>query len=368
MGRDLDALTLEGFKSFREVRDFQLTRRNVLIGANGAGKSNFVEFFRMLRALALGGLQGFITERGGGDGFFFQGPTMTRLVASELRFADDRFRFTLRPLPNGAVMVGEIRVFGFGTDAWWRLSISDLELNFRRWAAIDAMRGAPPPTSECGPVHDAISQIRDYHFHDTSLTSPMRREADAPDFRELRAQGENLAPFLAHLRDQHPTRYQRIRETIQIIAPFFDDFLLEPYHKGPRELVKLEWRQKGSTFPFQPWHLSDGTIRFIALTTALLQPDPPATIVIDEPEFGLHPVALRVLAALIHEVSERTQLVISTQSPGLVDHFDPEDIIVVDREDGASTLRRLDPADLARWLEDYTLGDLIEKNVIETDP
>ncbi|MCB9567333.1 MAG: AAA family ATPase [Myxococcales bacterium] len=367
MGRSLNKLTLQGFKSFREVEDFKLERRNVLIGANGAGKSNFIEFFRMLRALALDGLQEYINQRGGGDGFLYQGPQLTREIAAQLDFGQNRFSFKLHPTVSGDLIVHEVGTYWDGYPHWSVSRRSSPEANITAWKDDSSVMW-PKSRSREAHVYEAISSWIVYHFHDTSMTAPMRRDADAPDYRELRAQGENLAPFLAHLRDQHPDRYQRIRETIQIIAPFFDDFLLEVRTKGPREVLRLEWRQKGSTFPFQPWHLSDGTIRFIALTTALLQPAPPTTIVIDEPELGLHPVALRVLAALIHEASERTQLVISTQSPGLVDHFDPEDIVVVDRENGASTLRRLDPADLERWLEDYTLGDLIEKNVIETDP
>ena len=132
--------------------------------------------------------------------------------------------------------------------------------------------------------------------------------------------------------------------------------------------MRLEWRQKGSSYPFQPWQLSDGTIRFICLATALLQPEPPSTIVIDEPELGLHPFALEVLAGLFHEASERTQLIVSTQSATLLNHFEPEEVIVVDRKDGASDFRRLDKAALCEWTKDFALGELWQKNVIDGGP
>ena len=196
----------------------------------------------------------------------------------------------------------------------------------------------------------------------------MRRDYSVHDFRELRPDAANIAPFLLKLQELHPSRYQRIRETIQLVAPFFDDFLLEPEKKGENELVRLQWRQKGSTFPFQPWHFSDGTIRFICLATALLQPQPPSTILIDEPELGLHPVALEVLAALIHETSQRTQVIISTQSTNLLDQFDPEDIVVVDRQEGASVFRRLERGQLEQWLDEYSPGELVRKNIIEAGP
>lgn len=196
----------------------------------------------------------------------------------------------------------------------------------------------------------------------------MRRDGAIEDVQELRPNAENLAAFLRGLREQHPERYQRIRETVQIIAPFFDDFLFSPRKKGDAEYVRLDWRQKGSTFPFQPWHLSDGTIRFVALVTALLQPRPPSTLVVDEPELGLHPAALRVLAALMHEASVATQLVVSTQSPLLVDHFAADDVVVVRRSGAQSLFERQSAADLERWLEQYTLGELMQKNVVETGP
>jgi predicted ATPase len=207
-----------------------------------------------------------------------------------------------------------------------------------------------------------------YHFHDTSSTAPMRRDCSARDFRELRSDAGNIAAFLLRMREETRARYERIRETIQLVAPFLDDFVLEPQKKGESELVRLEWRQRGSTFPFQPWQFSDGTIRFICLATALLQPKPPSTVVIDEPELGLHPYALEVLAQLLKESSQRTQLIASTQSAPLLNQFEPQHVVVVERVDGASHFRRLEPEPLAEWLKDFALGELLQKNIIEAGP
>jgi predicted ATPase len=172
------------------------------------------------------------------------------------------------------------------------------------------------------------------------------------------------------MRTEKQARYQRIRETVQLIAPFFDDFILEPEKMGDSEVVRLEWRQKGSTFPLQPWQFSDGTIRFICLATALLQPKPPSTLVIDEPELGLHPFAIETLAALLHETAAKSgpQLLVSTQSPGLLDHFDAEHLVIVDRVEGASVFRRLDGGELEQWLKDYSPGELVRKDIIESGP
>ncbi len=170
-------------------------------------------------------------------------------------------------------------------------------------------------------VHESVSSWLVYHFHDTSSTSPMRRDHSVRDWRELNPDASNIGAFLYRLKEKHEEQYKIILETIQLVAPFIDDFLIEPEQKGESEVVRLEWLQKGSSYPFQPWQLSDGTIRFICLTTALLQPNPPSTIVIDEPELGLHPFALDVLAGLFRDASERTQLIVSTQSAALLNHF-----------------------------------------------
>ena len=360
----LQSLSIAGFRSIRELHDFPLRQLNVLVGANGAGKSNFVEFFRLLRAMFQENLQNFVQQAGGGDGLFFEGPQVTREIKASLTFSKNTLRFTLDPIPGGDLLVKEIatKYDDFG----WNRGPGGREANIAVWKDHRSAHG--PWRSTLGHTHAAVSSWVVYHFHDTSSLAPMRRDGAIDDHAELRPQGDNLAAFLRRLRETHPARYQRIRETIQIVAPFFDDFLLEPRRKGAAEHVRLDWRQKGSTFPYQPWQLSDGTIRFIALTAALLQPEPPSTLLVDEPELGLHPVALGVLAALIHEVSSSTQVIVSTQSPLLVDEFSAEDVVVVRRDGAASVFERLAAPDLERWLDEYTLGDLIRKNVVETGP
>ncbi|MBZ5712478.1 AAA family ATPase [Nannocystis pusilla] len=360
----LKSLSIAGFRSFRELQAFPLRNLNVLVGANGAGKSNFVEFFRMLRAMFQENLQGFVNQAGGANGLFFEGPQYTREIGATLQFAANHVRFRLEPIPGDELVVKELEASYAGHRKVFRRD--SREARVEAWKNDASSQGDWP--SNLAFIYAAVSSWVVYHFHDTSSLAPMRRDGAIEDHQELRPNADNLAAFLRHLRESDPRRYQRIRETIQIIAPFFDDFLLEPRKKGDAEHVRLDWRQRGSTFPYQPWQLSDGTIRFIALVTALLQPTPPATLVVDEPELGLHPAALHVLAALMHESSQQTQLVISTQSPLLVDNFEPEDIIVVRRRGAESVLERLDPAELERWLDEFSLGDLIRKNIVETGP
>lgn len=158
--------------------------------------------------------------------------------------------------------------------------------------------------------------------------------------------------------------YEKIVETIRLAAPYFEDFVLVPYMEGADEKVKLQWRQKDMLVNFQPHHLSDGTLRFMCLATALLQPCPPQLIIVDEPELGLHPEALEVLAELVRRCSAATQFILATQSPTFADFFEPEDIVTVQRRDAASVFERQSAERLAPWLETYSLGQLWRKNVI----
>jgi predicted ATPase len=197
----------------------------------------------------------------------------------------------------------------------------------------------------------------------------MRKTAKVDDNRFLKPDGSNLAAFLYLLEERHVTSYDFIVRTVQRVAPFFDQFLLEPRGLDSTD-IKLEWRHKKSDQYFDASSLSDGTLRFIALSTLFLQPEEfrPSVILVDEPELGLPPCALEVLAALIRQASVTTQVIVSTQSSLLLDHFQPEDILVADRVDGGTQLKRLASEPLAKWLEDYSLGQLWEKNEIGGRP
>ncbi|MCC5829963.1 MAG: AAA family ATPase [Phycisphaeraceae bacterium] len=370
MDSTLKSLSIHGFKSIDHLEGLALDRRlNILIGANGAGKSNFVEFFRMLRAMMDGVFQKFINASGGGDEFFYLGPRVTRRIKSHLEFPQNIYEFDLEPTADGRIQIAEERVRHTGGEGLGTLNTvgaGSLE------SAVRKNKDEPGlPGNQHGVewyVYNAISSWTVYHFHDTSDVAPMRRPQSLRDNERFREDASNLAPFLLRLRETDSGRYQLIRDTIRLIAPFFNDFVLRPEKRGENELIRLEWTQKGSDFPFQPSQLSDGTIRFICLATALMQPRLPATILIDEPELGLHPYALSVLAELIKSASERTQVIISTQSSTLLDYFDPEQVIVVNRREGRSTFERLSADQLKEWLDEYSVGELWQKNVVAGGP
>ena len=149
------------------------------------------------------------------------------------------------------------------------------------------------------------------------------------------------------------------------MAPFFRDFVLQP-EKGDR--LRLRWRQSDSGIVFSANQMSDGTLRFVCLATLLLHPQLPSLVVLDEPELGLHPFAIVQLAGLLRQASVRSRVLFATQSVTLMNQFALEDLIVVERADGASTFNRPDVEKLRGWLDDYSLGELWEKNLIGGRP
>ena len=375
MTQALDNLTIKGFKSIRALENFELTNLNVLIGGNGAGKSNFIDFFRMLRAmmelslpgLASANLQAYTADGGGSDDFLFNGPEVTEQIEVETRFGPNGYRFKLAPTTDETFIINdEARYYEGGYSRWRELGSGQTTPELLR---DKNSKGAVGGRSVASYIYDAISSWKIYHFHDTGKNAAMRRYKTIDDNEYLRFDAANIAPFLLDLktskRSSRTSAYNQIVDTIRLVTPFFDDFFLKP---NDNEKVRLNWRQKGSDYPLKPQHLSDGTLRFICLTTALLQPNPPSTIIIDEPELGLHPYAIEILAELIAATAKKTQLIISTQSPSLVDYFEPENIIVVNRKEGASVFNRLNKDELSSWLDDYSLGDLWRKNIVTGGP
>jgi predicted ATPase len=366
----LNKISLAGYKSMRDCRDLELGRLNVLIGANGSGKSNLVSFFAFLNAAMKGELQIFVGRTGAAHSLLHFGPKQTGELTGSLHFenddesavyafkllfaAPDNFIFaseTFRAAPKPPKTTGFSELIGRGANESAVVQPGLRDNERLKWFA------------------SLISGVRTFHFHDTSLLARIRGHWRAADHRVLYHNGENLASVLRHLRDAYPQHYQRVLETIRLIAPFFADFVLEAPPSSP-EQVMLNWRAKGADYEFGPHQLSDGTLRFAALATLLLLPAEmlPGMIIIDEPELGLHPYAIKLLASLLADASERTQLLVATQSAALVDQVEPDDVIVADMVEGASQFTRQSREKLKEWLDDYTLSELWEKNVVGGRP
>lgn len=370
----LSHITIKGFKSVASIERLELKPINVLIGPNGAGKSNFIEAFTFLHAVCAQRLQNFVAWSGGAERLLHFGSKVTRGMEFDLSFEDGRNGYALRLLPSQAdtLVCDEERV-SFWDKAGGHGEPYTTSINPSGPGLEAQIAESRRPIARY--VRNHLRSWRVYHFHDTSHSSPMRKAARIDDNRLLRADGSNLAAFLYLLQEQHPDHYQEIRNVIRQVTPFFDDFRLQPLALSP-ENIKLEWTHTDSDQYFDASALSDGTLRFIALATTLMQPVTyrPSTLIIDEPELGLHPAALRLLAAMLRRsvasdnVTGSPQVVLSTQSAQLLDEFSPEEVLIVERASGGTVIQRLDPGSLSEWLEDYSLGQLWEKNELGARP
>ncbi len=355
------SLTVTGYKSIRELRDFKLGNLNVLIGANGAGKSNFIGLFRLLNEMYEQQLQVHVQTQGGPDALLHFGRSTTERLHAEFFFGNNGYKFDLIPTnDNRLIFESEISWFG---GVYYPGSQSAV---LGRGHDESKLKTATDKYSRY--VRPSVSSWRVYHFHDTGEKAKVKQSHAANDNLRLKIDAANLAAYLRMLQDKHAAEYQRIVETIRLVAPFFGDFVHRP---GEPEFVELEWTQKGAPdTPFKAHMLSDGTLRFICLATLLLQPITllPDTILIDEPELGLHPYAITVLADIFKQVAEQRQLIVSTQSVELVNELTPDDVVVVDQEDGASIFRRFSEDELSGWLGQYAMGELWKRNILGGRP
>ncbi len=365
----LRTLKLKGFKSIKEI-NLDLNRLNVLIGANGAGKSNLISFFKMLNEMMAERLQRYIETTGRAQSLLHFGAKVTNQLESQLDFevqnGVDTYAMRL------AHAVGDTLVFVEESVSFHQLGYPKPKLisfdSPSKETLVGKAANSGEPTAKV--IRHLLNQCRVYHFHDTSATARVRQYCYIGDNRWLMPDAGNLAAFLLRLREENGgSVYQRIVTTIRLIAPFFDDFSLEPEGSNKNDII-LNWRDKGSDQVFGPHQLSDGTLRAVCLVALLMQPEKelPELIIVDEPELGLHPYALDVVASLFQKASHHKQVLISTQSTSFLDNFDPEDVIVVDREGKESKFSRPGAALLDAWLDEYTLGEAWEKNVIGGGP
>ncbi|MCU7935631.1 MAG: AAA family ATPase [Candidatus Thiodiazotropha sp. (ex Dulcina madagascariensis)] len=359
----LHAVKISGFKSIKEL-DLEMRPINILIGANGAGKTNFISLFTFLRNLSEGRLQNYVEKQGFANTFFHFGSKRTSRITIDIEVGQNGYHvdFSHGETNDALVFENEYCTFAGSSRNWFikgklgesgLLSGSEAESEYVRSYTREYMQG-------CWV----------YHFHDTSPTAGFKQAQQLQSNAYLYPDASNLAPVLRFLRAHHPSSYQDIVATIQTVAPFFHDFHLEPRGKKGEESLLLRWVHRDHDAPFSANQLSDGTARFICMAVLFLQPQflRPNTVVLDEPELGLHPAALDVLAEIIRSVSRKNQVICSTQSAAFANRFDPEDFVVVDQEQGVSTFRRLEQALLEHWLEEYGMGDIWTKNLIGGRP
>lgn len=360
----IEKLTIKNFKSIRE-QTLLLGPLNIFIGGNGSGKSNLIEAFRFLREIVSQNLAGYTALKGGADNLLHFGRKKSPEMMLYLEFGkgnvSNAYQVTLRGTDEDSLIVWDETALYHEKDKY--------KLPYDRHVASGSKESKLKQVDHITvrQVLRDLESYRVYHFHDTSDTAAVKGTCDVEDNRVLRPQAENLAAFLYWLQEKKPDYLAVIQDTIRQIAPFFDSFRLAP-SKLNEAKIRLEWREKGSDAYFNASSLSDGTLRFICLAALLLQPELPAVVLLDEPELGLHPAAVALLAELLSSAATRTQVMVATQSVTLVNQFRPEEVWTVERVGSESVFRHLQQADMATWLDDYGLGELWEKNVLGARP
>ena len=359
----IEEVIIANYKSIRNL-ELPLQKLNVLIGSNGVGKSNLISFFELAKAIIEQRFGSYTLEKGGIDNLLYRGRKESDYIKGLLNFDNtNAFFFELRPAQSNK---GYIEQSG---DYYNNLHMADkdyLRWNKSKWdSAVEESCILDNPQWRAGHIRRHFKSFTVYHFHDTSSKSPMRGECDINDNESLRDNGANLAAYLYRLQQTDEKAFKLIEGVIRSIAPYFKQFKLRPNPTNP-DKISLEWEEKETDMYLNGYSFSDGTLRFIALATLLLQTNAPKVIIIDEPELGLHPAAINKFAEMIKKASFKSQIILSTQSTNLVNCFEPEDVVVVDRKGGQSTFKRLDKAELAVWLEEYeySLSDVWEKNII----
>lgn len=349
----MEKIEINGYKSIRHL-SLDLNPINLLIGANGSGKSNFLSFFEFLRNVYMQNLQRFVALHGGVDKYLYEGRKVTSELSCHLNFGANGYSFSLEASENG---------FIFGKEGLWydKNPFMKNPQNISRFGNESELRFCTLPRASF--IIDYLDSLEKYHFHDTGEDSPFTRMSNVQtDTYHLYSKGENLAAFLFGIKKKSPVRYKLIVKTIQSIAPYFGDFFIVPDENGN---VKLQWQGKHSSMIYGVNDFSDGTKRFVALAVLFLQPQLPQTIVIDEPELGLHPAAIAKLASMVRAASKRgCQIIMATQSADLINLFEPRDIITVDQINGESVFERLDRIDLKNWVNDYSLDELWRRSII----
>jgi predicted ATPase len=362
----LKRIEISGYKSIAHV-EIELGRLNVLIGANGAGKSNMLQSLGLFHALAHGTRDRYVSRTGGASAILHGGPKRTNKVTVTLVFESPTEIFEI----TRNAEFGPPDRLNNGEHKWTRKARTPDEILKGATPNAGAPSNGTTSTEDIGAsIEKVTDDFKVYRFMDTTDTAAIRQSCYLHDNKSIRADGGNLAAVLYRIFRRNPICYSRIIKTVCQIAPWFGDFVLEPLVDDLKR-VQLDWRHADSEEPiYGPHQLPDGALRAMALITLLLQPkeDLPSLIVIDEPELGLHPAAIAVVAGLMKAASLHSQIIVATQSVTFLEEFDAADVIVVDREDGRSTFTRQDPERLKDWLAEYTIGELWQKNTIGGGP
>jgi predicted ATPase len=366
---EIDSISIKGYKSIKSLVDFKPSTINVFIGQNGAGKSNFIGFFKFLSNMlsGTGNLAEYTAIHGGASALLHYGADITPQIVANIGLKTsaglNEYKFKLTHASSDTFIYSEEQ-FRFkanqisGDPNWYDLGAGHKE---------SALIHAESTGKTQGTIKSLLQQLITYQFHNTTFNSPIRNiKSSIQNGWFLEEDASNLPAVLLDLSINKPAIYQKIISILKQVIPFFDDFvLIDQYGK-----TYLRWKEQGYNYTFVATQASDGMLRLMALVTLLCLPPErlPKVMFIDEPELGLHPSAVKTICELVYGASEHCQIFIATQDADMLNEFEPEDIVVVNRKDKESELVRLKSEDLQEWIGTYSLSDLWHQNIIGGRP
>lgn len=374
MTNRIESIRIKGFRSLADVEIDDMPGATVLIGANGSGKSNFIRFFDMMSWMINSRrLAEFIQRQGGADDQLFGGSRISPRMEAELAMRTEQgrndYRFALAHAhPDRFVFTEEAFRFsrkGWGTEAPWQyLGIGHTEAGITE--AAQSVESAVVNKTTARVLVHLLRHCAVYQFHDTSDHSHLKERWDAEENGYLKSHGGNLAAVLLRLEREDMRRFEAICGHIRRILPVFDRFQIEEDYGR----LMLRWKAKGMDKTIGAHLTSDGSLRLFALVTLLNLPPGmlPDVLLLDEPELGLHPAAIALIGDMIKTLAEDRQVIAATQSPLLVDAFSLDEIRVLELRDGRTEIRRYDEDEYRDWLEEFTTGELWQKNLLGGRP
>jgi predicted ATPase len=361
----LRRLKIQSFRVLGNV-DVELRPLNVIIGANGSGKTSVLDTLSFLAVSANRGLIDLVSQMGGFNGLLTYGASHLAITVD----AEDALSYSVVLVPSSGVYAIESEALiaaatephvhliqSRGGETRYRRDSGGLVTISSNWRPNESALGQAP--TDIGSVETFRQRLTAQTYYRVFSAGPkaiVRQPQQLQPGLLPGKEGESLASCLYNMRESHPERFEAVEDTLRTAFPYFDRLQWPTVAAG---LVVLEWWDKRWQKPFYPSQLSEGTLRFLWLVALLQSPQLPMVTLIDEPEVSLHPELLSLLADLLREASTRSQIVVATQSDRLVRFLKPEEVLVADSgENGVATLRWAETFDIDKWLQDFTLDEV----------
>ena len=379
-----ERITIEGYRRLFNVqvdmRDRPLT---VMIGANGVGKTSLLEIFSLLAASANAQLANKISELGGLPDIITRDRTNSITISLsmsvpgyapldyqlEVALKGFTYEIALETLTENNPLVLEPfkHIDSRGLDVKY-FNTEDgvlLRPNWDHNPLETSLAQVPKMYQEPENLRKRLASCTFYGALNVAPKSPVRLPQSMRPTSLPGANGEDLVSCLYYLRETDPERFEIIEDTLTAAFPDFERLGFPPVAAGT---ITMTWKDKNFSKPIYMHQLSEGTLRFIWLITLLQSPGLTAVTLIDEPEVSLHPELLRLLADMMREASQKTQLIVATHSDRLIRFLNPEEVLVCDAEDGLTTMRWGDSFNLEHWLEEYSLDQVWAMNLMGGRP